>query len=328
MPNESDVIDVTVVVVNYRTPQLVIQCLDSLSAQQSDGIRCKVLVVDNNSGDSSVEILSAGIIKNGWAQWVSVMPLARNGGFAYGNNKALEKILSDPVVPEFIWLLNPDTTVKKDACHPLVKFLQENKEVGIAGSRLEDPDGTAQVSAFRDSSVMGELLNALRLGVFDRIFIRWLVAPAEIPSGSTKVDWVAGASMMMKSEMFRQVGLFDEEYFLYFEEVDFIVRAREKGWTCWYVPESRVVHLVGGASGISDTRKKAPRRPSYWFDSRRRFFLKHLGIWQLILADSLWMLGYSLWRFRRLIQRKPDSDPPYFLGDFFRHSIFRRGWRL
>jgi GT2 family glycosyltransferase len=169
----------------------------------------------------------------------------------------------------------------------------------------------------------------MRLGFLDLLLSKWLVAIMPIANIPHLTDWVSGASMMIRQDVFKQVGLLDEHYFMYFEEVDFCIRARRAGWTCWYVPQSRVIHLEGAASGISDPRKKAPRRrPAYWFESRHRFFLKNYGSLALMLADILWMAGFSLWRVRRILQRKPDSDPPHFLKDFFTHSFFCKGLHL
>ena len=128
--------------------------------------------------------------------------------------------------------------------------------------------------------------------------------------------------------MFEKVGLLDERYFMYYEEVDFCLRARRAGFTCWYVPASRVVHFVGAASQISDARKHRRRRPAYWFESRRRYFTQNHGRPYALLADAAYATAFALWRIRRAIQRKPDPDPPQFLTDFLRHSTVGRGLRL
>jgi hypothetical protein len=91
------------------------------------------------------------------------------------------------------------------------------------------------------------------------------------------------------------------------------------------VPQSRVIHLVAQASDIHAVRK---RRPGYWFDSRRRYLLKHLGKLRTTLADAGWLAGYATWRVRRVIQRKPDLDPVGLLGDFAKNTVFARGFRL
>ncbi len=123
---------------------------------------------------------------------------------------------------------------------------------------------------------------------------------------------------MVRRAVFDSVGLLDEEYFLYYEEVDFCLRARAAGWCCWYVPDSRVVHLVGQSSGVTGDRREQRRVPRYWFESRSRYFRKHHGRMYALAADLAWLTAFSLWRMRRSIQRQPDPDPPGLLGDFVR----------
>ncbi len=319
-------VSLSIVIVNYQTPRLTVECLASLKEELGKPVLFTVTVVDNNSGDGSVEYLIEAVKENGWQAWVNILPLPENGGFAYGNNRAIQKIIETRGLTDYIWLLNPDTVVLAGSCGALVRFLDEHPEVGIVGSRLEDPDGTPQVSAFRDHSVVSEFLSAFRLGLASTLLHKWVVAQAPQSVYPVKTDWVSGASMMIRGAVFDDVGLLDEKYFMYFEEVDFCLKARKEGWPCWYVPASRVVHLVGAASGISDNRRKARRRPAYWFESRRRFFLNHHGKRALFWADTLWILGYGLWRIRRRLQRKPDLDPPYFLKDFFFQSVFCKGF--
>ena len=132
--------------------------------------------------------------------------------------------------------------------------------------------------------------------------------------------------MIVRREVFESVGLLDEKYFMYFEEVDFCLQANKSGWSCWYVPTSRVVHLVGQSSGVTDTKRPPKRLPRYWFDSRRRYFLKNHGWFYAALADAAWAFGFVLWRWRRVIQRKQDNDPPQLLTDFLLNSVFlKRG---
>jgi GT2 family glycosyltransferase len=150
---------------------------------------------------------------------------------------------------------------------------------------------------------------------------RWMIAPP--PSDEpVPCDWVAGASMIVRREVFEKVGLMDEKYFMYFEEVDFCLQAKRAGWQCWYVPASRVVHLVGAVSQVSDSRKHRKRRPAYWFESRRRYFLKNHGWLYAALADLAFLIGFALWRVRRFVQQKDDPDPPKLLTDSIAHSVF------
>ena len=312
---------VLVAIVNYRTAQLTIDCLNSLADEVSYLSHTRVVVVDNNSGDRSVEQIESAISTAGW-KWASVLPLEHNGGFAFGNNQAIRPVLKSRYPPDYIWLLNPDTIVRPRSLMALVEFMESHPKVGIAGSRLEDPDGTAQCSAFRFHTLLSELDTALRWGIVSKLLAKWIVAPpiTDIPH---QIDWVAGASAIVRRQVFETAGLMDEAYFLYYEEVDFCLQAHRSGWGCWYVPDSRVVHLVGQSSGVTNTKTVPKRLPSYWFDSRRRYFLKNHGWLYTVLTDLVWLLSFSLWRCRRWLQRKPDNDPPRLLRDFFSNSSLR-----
>ncbi|MFB8790704.1 MAG: glycosyltransferase family 2 protein [Potamolinea sp.] len=312
-----------VVIVNYRTPGLTIDCLRSLEKEVKSLTGTSVVVTDNASGDDSIEKIAAAIKTEGWGDWVEFRPLERNGGFAYGNNAVIRPALNSPNPPQYILLLNPDTIVRPAALQTLVDFMDKHPDVGIAGSRLEDPDGTPQHSAFRFHSVPSELDNGLRLGAVSKLLSKWDIAPP-ISEETCQTDWVAGASMIVRREVFEAAGLMDEEYFMYYEEMDFCLQANRSGWSCWYVPQSRVVHLVGQSSGVTDTKRPPKRRPQYWFDSRRRYFLKNYSWLYAAVADASWASGFALWRLRRVLQGKPDLDPPQILSDFLRNSVFIR----
>lgn len=313
-----------VVIVNYRTAGLTIDCLRSLVSEVRSLPGTRVIVTDNASGDGSVEKIQAAIETEGWGDWASLQPLERNGGFAYGNNAAIRPVVESPNPPPYILLLNPDTIVRPGALKALVDFMDSHPDVGIAGSRLEDPDGTPQRSAFRFHSILSELDFGLRLGIVTKLLSNWVVAPP-VSDEVGQTDWVAGASMIVRREVFETAGLMDEEYFMYYEEMDFCLQAKKAGWSCWYVPPSHVVHLVGQSSGVTDTKRPPKRLPQYWFDSRRRYFLKNHGWLYAAVADAAWASGFALWRLRRIIQRKPDPDPPNYLGDFLRNSVFLKG---
>lgn len=318
---------VLVVIVNYRTPALTIDCLRSLGDSLREMPNLHVVVTDNLSGDDSVTQIQTFVDTSEFRERLSFQPLPENGGFAFGNNAAIRPALETPDPPKYILLLNPDTVVRANAITILTSFLNDNKDVGIAGSRLEDPDGSPQRSAFRFPSIASELENSCKWGVISRLFQSRIVAPPVVDE-DISTDWIAGASMMIRREVFDAIGFLDEGYFMYFEEVDFCLRARAAGWPCWYVPTSRVVHLVGQASGVTDTKIAPKRRPKYWFDSRKRYFLKNKGKAYTALADMAFISGMLFWKLRRRLQRKPEVFPPNMLGDFFRNSVLTRGFTI
>ncbi len=314
---------IVAVILNYRTADLTIACLRSIAAQIEHLPKLQVVVTDNDSADGSVERI-ARAIEDEKMTWAELMPLPKNGGYAYGNNAAVRRALGSDDPPEFVLLLNPDTVLRPNAIQALVSFMRNHPDAGIAGSRLEDPDGTPQCSAFNFPSAWSELDRGLRLGVVARLLEDKLVQ-RPIPTEACRVDWVAGASMLVRREVFDHVGLIDEAYFLYFEEVDFLLRAKRAGFETWYVPESRVMHHVGASTGVSDERRAAKRVPTYWFDSRRRYFLKNHGPIGATFADFAWLVGFSVHALRQRIKPKAANDPPHVLEDFVRNGIWRRG---
>jgi GT2 family glycosyltransferase len=248
------------------------------------------------------------------------MPLEKNAGFSYGNNAPIRAALGEARPPELILLLNPDTVIREEAVRELAAFMDRNPNVGIAGSRLEDPDGTPQISSFRFPSVASELDEGLRLGIVTRLIGNRRVA-APLSENEAVTGWVAGASMMVRRDVFEKIGLLDEGYFMYYEEVDFCLRALRAGWPCWYVPASRVVHLVGQSSGVTDPKQRGKRLPRYWFDSRRRFFRKHFPPLHARAADAARATGHLLNTARGLLQGRGSRDPERFLSDFVFHSL-------
>lgn len=303
-----------IVIVNYRTAELAIDCLRALSTQANDLAGNRFVVVDNASGDGSIEKLSAAIERAGWSSWATVMPLERNGGFAFGNNASIRTALASVKLVDYIMLLNPDTVIRPGAIKTLVDFMDAHHNVGISGSRLENANGGVECSAHTFHSPLSQLDEAARLGVLSRLLRRYVVtSPARTVAHSC--DWVSGASMMIRRQVIEDIGLMDENYFLYFEEVDFCRRAQLAGWECWYVPDSRVMHLEGASTGI----RASTRRAKYWYDSRRRFFVKYYGISGLVAADVLWAIG----RFSFLIRRglhigarsRENYDPKWFMFD-------------
>jgi len=305
---------ITVVIVNYRTAGLVVDCLRSLASESG----LNVIVVDNASGDDSIHVLSEAIRTNGW-QWVTLKPLEDNRGFSAGNNAAIRDLLASPNPPRYVWLLNPDTIARPDAAKELVDFLNVHPQVGIAGSRLEFPDGEPQTAAFRFPSLMGELEDTIRIGPVCRALARFRV-PISPRNVNHPCDWVNGASMMIRREVFETVGLMDEGYFLYFEETDFCRRVKQAGWSVWHVPASRVVHLEGQSTGVTGANLALKRRPRYWFDSRARYYRKHHPGLYASLADWIWIAAFGSWRVQCRLRRITDPDPPRLWGDFVRHA--------
>ncbi len=309
-----------VVIVNYRTAGLVIDCLKSLAQPGMLPEGARVVVVEAASGDGSAARFAAAIEEYSWQHWLDILPLQTNGGFSYGNNRGIEYLTERYGRAKYIHLLNPDTVAKAGSITALLDFMENNERAGIAGSQLENPDGSDQCSAFRFPSPIAEFEAEIKFGLATRLLDRWRILP-RLSNKSTPVDWVCGASLMVRTSLFDEIGHLDEGYFLYHEEVDFCLRAARAGWQCWYVPDSRVIHIAGQSTGVTVRDQRPGRRPTYWFDSRRRYFSKNYGSSYTVTADLCWMAGHLMGVVWRTIRRKPNLDPPYLFRDFVWHAL-------
>jgi GT2 family glycosyltransferase len=313
-----------VVITNYRIADLTIDCLRSIASEINQVPDSHVAVCENGTGDDSAERIQEAISRNGWISWCSLTVLTTNIGFTGGNNILIRPALQGTDPPQYVLFLNADTILLPNAFRALVDFMDQHPHVGIAGSHQEDTTGAPLRSAFRFPSPLSEFEGALRLGVVSRLLKRWVVAPP-VSDEPCEADWLSGAAIIVRREVFRDIGLLDEGYFTLFEDVDFCFNARKAGWPIWYVPASRIIHLVGQSTGI--TVPKPKRQPSYSFEARRRYFLKNHGPLVAALADGARILGLALWRLRVLLG-KLDSTPPCFLRDSIKHSVFLTGFKV
>jgi N-acetylglucosaminyl-diphospho-decaprenol L-rhamnosyltransferase len=309
---------VAIVIVNYKTPDLVEDCLASVAAEQTADLRFKVYVGDADSQDGSVASISRYIAGN-HLDFVSCFDIGVNGGFAYGNNYIVEHhVLGDPEI-EFVYFLNPDTYVRPGAIAALVRVLQQHPQVGAAGSRLENPDGSPRSYGFRFPAPWREFFSGARLAAAERLVPSSTVKILNLEE-TREVDWVTGASFMMPKRVLERVGLMDPAYFLYFEEVDLMSRVRAAGYSIWHVAESRVVHLQGQATGVR--ADDAPKRvPAYWYKSRYKFLHDRYGKGGALLGNVLFLLGDLVYRLHRLARGKPILDAPFLWRDMFAHGF-------
>lgn len=308
---------VLTVILNYRTPGMTLEALGAARAAM-EGIAGAITVVDNDSRDGSFETIAAAIARAGWDRdgRVRLIASGRNGGYGAGNNFGIRAGLPDGAAPDFVYVLNPDAFPEPEAIAALLAEMTAQPRLGFAGSRILDPDGTPHCSAFRFPSIGSELEAAARIGPVSRLLARFVVAPPP-PAETARVDWLMGASVMMRRAMLDEIGLFDEGFFLYFEETDLCLRAARAGWLAAYVPASRATHLGSVSTGMGGWR----RTPRYWFDSRLRYFVKNHGAAYAGAATLAHLAGGLLWRARRAVTRQPPLDPPRFLSDLAVHAL-------
>ncbi len=313
-----------VAIASYRATDLTIDCLRSLSREIGRVPDTKVGVCENGTGGDAADRLRRAIEENGWGPWVDLIEVYPNRGFTGGTNSVIRPALESDDPPDYVLLLNADTIVLEHALDALVAFMDSHPKVGIAGSLLLSSEGEPQASPFGFPGIASDLDRGLQLGFVSKLLSPWGIY---LPKSGTpcRVGWVAGASMILRRTVLDQIGLLDEGLFTYFDDVDICLRALRAGWETWYVPESRILHLEGVSTGIASHLVKPGRRPAYWYQARRRFFLKNYGALYTAMVDAAFISGYALWRLRRRLMHKPDTDPPKMLIDSIRHSIFCTG---
>ena len=318
-------VSVLVVIVNYRTPLLALDAAGALEGEIRARGDAHVVIVDNGSADGSAEIIERGIEERGLSDWCSLLAETRNGGFSAGNNVGIAWYVHETgQLPDYAWLLNPDTIAEPGALGALVDFLRDHPEVGIAGSRCLEPDGTVWPSAFRFLSPRTEFNAAINFGPVTRLLGNPVIAPPQ-PDVPARTDWVSGTSMMVRREVLDQIGPMDEGYFLYFEETDYCAHAAEDGFQSWTVPASRVTHIGGQATGVTGEARAQKPRPRYWFASRARFFLHQYGLLWTHVANLLWLIGYPIGRLIAALRGKRSDDPPRFWRDFLAYYYGKGG---
>lgn len=310
-------LDIATVIVTYKSAELTVNALRSINAErQGTPPRIRVFVVDNASGD--LPVVAKAIATNGWSSWVTLIEAPMNGGFAYGNNLGIDhSYAGNP--PDYVYLLNPDAEVRPGAIGTLAQFLETNPQVGIAGSSFENPDGSDWPIAFRFPTLLSEVLQGVSWGVLTRVLRQWEV-PRYMGRSAERVDWICGASMMIRPTVLATIGGLDENYFLYFEETDFCYRASQAGFHTWYVPGSRVMHIMGQSTQVTDLRGGRKRLPSYWFDSRRRYFGVTFGMYHAMAIDLAACLAHSLGLLKQMILGRRRAIVPHFIRDLIQHS--------
>jgi GT2 family glycosyltransferase len=306
------------VVLNYKTPDMTLKSV-AAALREMDGIPGELIIVDNHSQDGSEDTLRAGIAEAGWDKdgHVRFIQSGVNGGFGAGNNVGIRAGLSDGTKPDYVYILNSDAFPDPGSVRLLLEYLQANPEVGFAGSYIHGDDGVPHTTLFRYPTMWSELEGAIAFGPVSRLLKNHIV-PLDIPeSGAHEVDWLAGASMMMRQSVLDEIGLFDERFFLYFEETDLCRRAKLAGWPTHYVRESEVTHIGSVSTGM----KKWGRTPRFWFDSRLYYFVKNHGVAYAAAATALHLLGGSLKWLRGLVDAKVRGGPQRFLRDLAAHDI-------
>jgi hypothetical protein len=272
--------DLAVVIVSWNVRDLLGTCLQSLLADiGQSSFETQVWVVDNASADGTPEAVAEAF------PTVRLIASDENLGFVRGNNLALREITNPQSQgPRYVWLLNPDTVVRPGATAALVAALEDDPRAGVAGAKLLHTDGSLQHSAFRFPGLIQLAFDLFPLPT--RLYDTPLngrysrrLYEGEVPFA---IDHPLGASMMVRTEAIADVGLMDEGFWMYCEEIDWCWRMRTAGWRAYCAPAARVVHHAGQSSA----QVRIPSLINLW-TSRARLYARHHGSLTRWLAKRL-----------------------------------------
>lgn len=269
-------VDLSIITVNWKVAELVGQLLDSI-AEHTQSISYEIFVVDNDSGDGIGETISR--FRKKYPQIsIQFIENKQNLGFAAANNIAIASASGRYTV-----LLNPDTALKDDALSSMVHWLDAHEDVGIAGPKLLNSDGTIQPSVRAFPQVMDQALILLKMHHFVKnapALQRYFAADFNYKK-TQDVDQVMGAAFFIRKEVFSTIGVLDDAFFIWFEEVDFCRRAKSAGYRIAYVATSEIVHHGGESFAKTFTVLKQ----KYFNASMKTYFKKHhpQRAWVLVL---------------------------------------------
>lgn len=256
--------DLSTIIVSWNVEEQLRQCLQSIYAQGRTPVKAEVLVIDNASIDNTVSMITKGFPQ------VKLITNKENQGFAAANNQGI--CLAQG---RYVMLLNPDTEIVGNALFEMMAYLDQHPEVGLVGPQLLNSDGTVQSSrrrfptlatAFVESTILQRYLS--RSSILANFYVK--DKPDDI---TQEVDWLVGACLLVRSEVIKQVGMLDERFFMYLEEVDWCYRIKKAGWKIVYLPAAQVIHHYGQSAD-----QNVPRRHIYFNDSKCKFYEKYYGV--------------------------------------------------
>lgn len=265
--------DLSVIIVSWNVRDLLRRCLASIPGAL-DGLQAEVIVVDNGSRDETVKMVQAEFPE------VALINHAENVGFAWANNEAIRKSRGD-----FLLILNPDTELPPGALRKLLDLLRDRPEVWVAGCRLLNLDGSRQPSFRRFPTLASAACMLLKLqNLFPNLpplrrYYAWDVDDTREQS----VDQLMGAFLVIRRQAFDRIGVFDERFSLWFEEVDFCKRVKDSGGDVRFFPQVEITHAKGESFG----QVPAWKRQWVFTESLLKYFRKHGSPFSVLLLALL-----------------------------------------
>ncbi|MBW8039174.1 MAG: glycosyltransferase family 2 protein [Planctomycetes bacterium] len=277
----------SIVIVNYNAGEFLKACIESVYKETKD-VSFDIWVVENNSFDNSIKT-----IKNCFPD-VHIIENTRNVGFAKANNMAISKTSAD-----YILMLNPDTLIKRNAIGKTVKFMEENPKIGIAGCKVLNEDGTLQLACRR--SIPTPKIAFWRLTGLSFLFpkseamARYNLTYLD-PDKPHEVDAVSGAFLMIRKEVIDDIGVLDENFFMYGEELDWCFRATKAGWLVMYYPSAKIIHYKGGCSKFNSRKATLEFYRAMYLFHKKHFAKRHSTIINYIIYTGIFLKAIGSWK--------------------------------
>ncbi|MFH1980539.1 MAG: glycosyltransferase family 2 protein [Pseudomonadota bacterium] len=279
---------VSVIIVSYNTADHLMRCLDAVAEQA--GVTVHATVVDNASADGSPEAVRRH------HPGVDLIANTENLGFGRANNQVIRNVTDDYIV-----FLNPDTQLQTDALMAMVAYMERHPDVGLAGGRLANPDGSHQASV--EHRYPGQRYTGGRL--------------ATLPG---TIAWVMGAFMIVRRDLVKEIGGFDEQFFLYGEDIDLCLSIRQRGWAIGYADDAVAIHW--GGESERDSLPEAVMRKKY--AAEIRFYEKHYTAAEMTRIKRKTRLQ-ALWRLAGLTPQMMVAPRRSVIRDYHR---YRLAWQM
>ncbi|BCS95195.1 glycosyl transferase [Desulfoluna limicola] len=292
-------IDISIVIVSFNTCDLTRRCLACVQEHGGE-VNREVIVVDNASADGSPEMIEQEFPE------VTLIRLAVNKGFAGGNLPGMKQAKG-----RYILLLNSDAFITAGVLSKTLAYMDANKRVGILGCRLTNPDGSLQPSARSLPGPINKFFHLSGLAarfpaspIFGKVDYTWWDH-----STPRKVGWVVGAFFMIRRRTMKEIGLLDDGYFLYFEEIDYCLAAHRKYWEVVFYPDASVVHLGGQSTLKTPGRISTHGRQNLAIRiaSECRYYRKCYGLFRLLAAMGVEYTWNALVRLKHTLAPKKES---------------------
>lgn len=294
MENKSSL---AIIIISFNVCKLLKECLESIY-RETTRTRFEIWVIDNLSRDDSVRMLKESFPE------VHLIENQENLGFTRANNQAIAKCQSDLVL-----LLNPDTLIQDGALDKMVQFMDEHPDVGVSGCRVLNPDGSLQLACRR--SIPSPKVAFYRLSGLSRLFPNSKVmAKYNLtyldPDKPHEVDAVSGAFLLIRKQVVDRIGMLDETFWIFGEDIDWCIRAKKAGWKVMYYPDARILHYKGIGCGTNS------RKTSYeFYRAMYLFHRKHFAKDCSPITNGLIYIGIfakALLSWRRFLPAKARSN--------------------